>query len=175
MNNAIWQKGCIYYSILRTSTCRCMHCWLLSQNILKADWNVVSIKFKSRRNSSSCFSSLQDDPLQTVELLHNKKIFSNGQKKSPLLHIDQNMTPFIILEKNFFVPFKKVEFLFAFVAKQSFVEQNGAHFWHISSKTSWLAEIGLHLSQTHKIRNPDDPENFGFFPIIQIPDFMGYK
>ena len=79
---------------------------------------------------------IQGDPLQTVELLHHKKIFNNGQKKSPLLHIDQNMTPFIILEKNFFVPFKKVEFLFAFVAKQSFVEQNGAHFWHISSKIS---------------------------------------
>ena len=87
-----------------------------------------------------------------------KKIFSNGQKKSPLLHIDQNMTQFIILKKNFFVPFKKVEFLFAFVAKQSFVEQNGAHFWHISSKTSWLAGIGLNLFVTHKIRNPDDPE-----------------
>ena len=95
-----------------------------------------------------------------VELLHNKKIFSNGQKKSPLLHIDQNMTQFIILKKNFFVPFKKVEFLFAFVAKQSFVEQNGAHFWHISSKTSWLAGIGLNLFMTHKIQNPDDPKIF---------------
>ena len=65
---------------------------------------------------------IQGDPLQMVELLHNKKIFSNGQKKSPLLHIDQNMTQFIIWKKIFFVPFKKVEFLFAFVAKQSFVE-----------------------------------------------------
>ena len=79
---------------------------------------------------------IQGDPLQTVEFPDMAKIFNNGQKKSPLLHIDQNMTPFIILEKIFFVPFKKVEFLFAFVAKQSFVEQNGAHFWHISSKTS---------------------------------------
>ena len=79
---------------------------------------------------------VQGDPLQTVEFPDMAKIFNNGQKKSPLLHIDQNMTPFIILEKNFFVPFKKVEFLFAFVAKQSFVEQNGAHFWHISSRTS---------------------------------------
>ena len=86
--------------------------------------------------SEDCLIRIQGDPLQTVELLHHKKIFNNGQKKSPLLHIDQNMTPFIILEKKFFVPFKKVEFLFAFVAKQSFVEQNGAHFWHISSKTS---------------------------------------
>ena len=103
-----------------------------------------------------------------VELLHNKKIFINGQKKSPLLHIDQNMTQFIILKKIFFVPFKKVEFLFAFVAKQSFVEQNGAHFWHISSKTSWLAGIGLNLFVTHKIRNLDDPENFGFF--LDHPD-----
>ena len=118
---------------------------------------------------------VQGDPLQMVELLHNKKIFSNGQKKSPLLHIDQNMTPFIILKKIFFVPFKKVEFLFAFVAKQSFVEQNGAHFWHISSKTSWLAGIGLNLFVTHKIRNLDDPENFGFFRIIRIPDFMGLR
>ena len=91
---------------------------------------------KSNHQTCNCSAGIQGNPLQTVELLHHKKIFNNGQKKSPLLHIDQNMTPFIILEKNFFVPFKKVEFLFAFVAKQSFVEQNGAHFWHISSKTS---------------------------------------
>ena len=114
------------------------------------------------------FICIQGDPLQMVELLHNKKIFSNGQKKSPLLHIDQNMTQFIILKKIFFVPFKKVEFLFAFVAKQSFVEQNGAHFWHISSKTSWLAGIGLNLFVTHKIWNPDDLENFRFF--LDHPD-----
>ena len=50
--------------------------------------------------------SIQGDPLQTVELLHNKKFFSNGQKKSPLLHIEQNMTPFtpFIILKKFFCP-----------------------------------------------------------------------
>ena len=42
------------------------------------------------------------------------------------------------------------------VAKQSFVEQNGAHFWHISSKT-------LNLFMTHKIWNPDDPEKIQKF------------
>ena len=61
------------------------------------------------------------------------------------------------------------------VAKQSFVEQNGAHFWHISSKTSWLAGIGLNLFVTYKIRNPDDPEKSEIFRIIQIPDFMGLR
>ena len=56
------------------------------------------------------------------------------------------------------------------VAKQSFVEQNGAHFWHISSKTSWLAGIGLNLFVTDKIQNPDDPKIFGFFIMYGATD-----
>ena len=56
------------------------------------------------------FAYIQGDPLQTVELLHHKKIFNNGQKKSPLLHIDQNMTPFIILKKIFLSHLRKWNF-----------------------------------------------------------------
>ena len=97
---------------------------------------------------------------------YGKNLYEGPNWNPPIVNIDPNMTPFIILKKNFFVPFKKVEFLFAFMAKQSFIEQNRAHFWHISSKISCLAGIGLNLSMTHKIRKPDDPE--------KNPDFMGY-
>ena len=42
-----------------------------------------------------------------------------------------------------------------FLAKPSFVEQNGAHFWLICLSTSWIAELGLNFFWTHKIRIPD--------------------
>ena len=77
---------------------------------------------------------------------YGKNLYKGPNWNLSLINIDPNVTQFIILEEeNCFVPFKKEEFRFLFVAKQSFVEQNGAHFWHISSKTSWLAGIGLHL------------------------------
>ena len=67
---------------------------------------------------------------------YGKNLYEGPNWNPPIVNIDPNMTPFIILKKKF-VPFRKVEFLFAFVAKQSFIEQNVVRFipyicqnWH---------------------------------------------
>ena len=85
------------------------------------------------------------------------------------------MTPFNILEKKFFVQFWKVKFPILFLAKQSFVEQNGGHFWHFLKKnilTCW--------NWTPFILDPQNPES-GFLTrsvkIRENPDcgFFGSK